>query len=158
MKAVYTDAAKRELEAFQTRQQEMLESLVAERKLVLGDDVLEITASDIKAASEMIQIYRPAFRRTQSTELVTRAYIVIGIAMMVGSFFYPQLMEIYASNKTQALIFLMGATMAAMGWMFSYWVQTRHRRILEEAEAYMVAKSGQRLSSTKSDAGRQGEV
>jgi predicted phage tail protein len=158
MKAIYTDAAKLELEAFQVRQQEMLEGLIAERKLVLGDDVLEITASDIKAAAERIQIYRPQFRRTQSTELVTRAYVVIGIVMMVGSFFYPQLMEIYASNKTQALIFFMGAAMAAVGWLFSYFMQSRRRRMLEDYEAYLAAKSRPTLDVVKSNAGRQSEA
>jgi hypothetical protein len=137
MKAIYTEAARHELEAFQGRQQRMLEGLVAERKLVLGDEVLEITASDIKAASERIQVLGPTLRRAQSTELVTRAYIVIGVSMMVGAIFYPQLMEIYASNRTQALIFFTGATMAAAGWLFSYWVQTRRRRMDEEIEAFM---------------------
>lgn len=137
MKAIYTDAATRELESFQTRQKDMLESVIAERKLVLGDEVLEITASDIKSASELIQIYRPSFRRAQSTELVTRVYIVTGILMMVGSFFYSKILEIYSSNRTQALIFLMGAVMAAIGWLFSFWMQTRRRRVIEEAQAYL---------------------
>ena len=158
MKAIYTDAAKLELEAFQARQQEMMEGLVAERKLVLGDEILEITASDIKAASERIQVYRPTLLRTQSTELVTRAYIVIGIAMMVGSFFYPQLAEIYASNKTQALIFFMGAAMASVGWLFSYWIQARRRRMREEAEAYMAAISRQKLDTTKPGFTRKSEA
>ncbi len=158
MKAIYTDAAKLELEAFQARQQEMLEGLIAERKLVLGDDVLEITASDIKSASERIQVYRPAFRRNQSTELVTRAYVVIGIAMMAGSFFYPQLMEIYASNKAQALIFVMGAAMAAVGGIFSYWIQSRRRRIYEEAEAYMSSVSRREIEVLKSSAKPKSEA
>lgn len=158
MKAIYTDAAKLELQAFQARQQEMLESLIAERKLVLGDDVLEITASDIKGASERIQVYRPTFRRNQSTELVTRAYVVIGIAMMVGSFFYPQLMEIYASNKTQALIFFMGATMAAIGWLFNYWIQSRRKRMYEEAQAYMAAMSRREIEVIKSSAKSRSET
>lgn len=160
MKAIYTDAAKLELEAFQIRQQEMLEGLIAERKLVLGDEVLEITASDIKAAAERIQIYRPQFLRTQSAELVMRAYVVIGIAMMIGAFFYPQLLEIYSSNKTQAFIFAMGAAMAAMGWLFSHYLQSRRRRTLEDFQAYMAAKSRttRELEVNKENADRQSEA
>lgn len=134
MKAIYTDAAKQALESFRDRQQRLLEDLVSERKLVLGDEILEITASDIKAASERIQIYRPIQRRSQLTEIVTRAYIVIGISMMAGAFFYPQLIEIYYANKSQALLFLMGAFMAAVGWVYSFYVQSRLKRM--EAEAY----------------------
>jgi predicted phage tail protein len=150
MKAIYTDAATRELESFQSRQKDMLESVIAERKLVLGDEVLEITASDIKSASELIQIYRPSFRRTQSTELVTRAYIVTGILMMVGSFFYSKILEIYSSNRTQAMIFLMGAAMAAIGWLFSFWMQTRRRRMIEEAQAYLAVMGRKSLDIKES--------
>jgi hypothetical protein len=47
MKTIYTAPAQHELAAFQARQQDMLERLVAERKSVLGDKVLEITASAV---------------------------------------------------------------------------------------------------------------
>lgn len=158
MKAIYTEAAQRELEAFKAHQQELLEGLVAERKLVLGDEVLEITASDIKSASERIRIYRPPLRRTQSTELVMRAYIVLGVVMMLGSFFYPQLLELYSSNKTQALIFFMGATMAAVGWVFNYWVQTRRKRMLDEAEAYASFLKRKEFEFLKSSSRPEGEA
>lgn len=158
MKAIYTDAAQLELEAFQARQQEMLEGLIAERKLVLGDDVLEITASDIKGASERIQVYRPTLRRNQSTELVMRAYVVIGIVMMVGSFFYSQLMEIYASNKIQALIFFVGATMVAAGGLFNYLVQSRRKRMDEEMQAYMAAMNRHEIEVIKSSASPKSEA
>jgi VIT1/CCC1 family predicted Fe2+/Mn2+ transporter len=138
MKAIYTDVAKSELEEFLVRQQEMLETVVAERKLVLGDDVLEITASDIKAASSLIQINRPVFRRYRSTELVTRLYIAMGVAMMVGGIFYPRLEEIYDTNRTQALVFITGAAMATIGWFTSYWVNARRWRSVEDLDSYAV--------------------
>lgn len=158
MKAIYTDAAQRELAAFQSRQQEMLENIVAERKLVLGDDLLEITASDIKAVSERIRIYQPTLRTSQSTEFVTRAYIIIGFAMMIGAFFYPQLVELYASNRIQALTFFMGAIMAAIGGGFNYWIQARRRREQEYVKANIVLMRGQMQEVTKSAADDQSEV
>lgn len=136
MKAIYTDAAQRELELFKANQQFMLEELVAERKLVFGEDVLEITASDIKEAAHRIRPLRPTIRRTQTTELVTKAYIVIGVVMMIGAFFYPQIQAILVENRIQALIFLMGATMAALGWILSYWLSVRKKRLLE-AERFL---------------------
>lgn len=119
MKIVYTDAAQRELVEFQQRQKVLLEELVSDRKHVYGDDVLEVTASDIKEAAHRIQPIRPTERRYQSSELLTRAYIIIGIVMMVGAFFYPQIQEILENNKTQALVFFMGASITAMGWLLA---------------------------------------
>lgn len=147
MKAIYTEAAQQELTAFQARQKGLLEELVAERKSVLGDDVLEITASDIKEASQRIRAYRPTIRPFQSTELVTRAYIVIGVVMMIGSFFYPQIQTIFVENRTQALVFVMGAIMAAVGWLFNYWVTSRRGRFVEEAEKYLAIEKLQRYTT-----------
>lgn len=128
MKAIYTEAAQQELVDFQARQQDLLERVVAERKFVLGDDVLEITASDIKAASEKIQAHCPTSARGRFSDLVMRAYIGIGVVMMGGAFLYPQLSEIFASNKTQGLVFVVGASMTVVGALVSYWTQSRQKR------------------------------
>lgn len=133
MKAIYTDAAKRELEAFQSRQQQMMESVVADRKLVPGDEILEITASDIKAAARRIQVSRRGALTAQAkVELLMRAYIVIGVVIMVGSLFKSQLIALYASDRYLAWIFIMGAAMAAIGWVFNSWFQARRKRIIDE--------------------------
>lgn len=147
MKAIYTEAAKQELENFKVRQQQLLEELVAERKLVFGDDVLEITASDIKDASQRIRPYRLNTHRSMYTELVTRVYIVIGLCMMAGAFLYPEIQTIFIENKTQALLFLTGATMATVGWFFKFWVEVRQKRFVEEAEKYLAIEKIQRASS-----------
>lgn len=147
MRAIYTEAAKRELDAFHERQKILLEELVAERKAVLGDDVLEITASDIKDASQRIRTYRPTIRRYASTELVTRAYIVVGIVMMIGSFLYKDVIAFFETNRTQGMVFLMGASMTTIGWVFRYWLATRRRRYVEDAERYLsTVESSRRLS------------
>lgn len=135
MKAIYTEAAKSEIEAFRIRQQEMLEELVSERKSVFGDDILEITASDVKSAGDRIRVYRPNIARSRLNDLVTRSYFFIGVLMMIGAYFYPTLLELYSSNRTQALIFSMGAAIASMGALFGA-VNTYRRRRMSEANEY----------------------
>lgn len=142
MKALYTEAAARELESFKANQQLILEKIVAERKLVFGDEVLEITASDVKKASQRIRPIQPIIRHMRTTDIVTRAYIVIGIGLMVGAFFYPQIQVIFVENRIQAMIFFMGAAMAAIGWLFNYWVRFR-RENLDETENYFLLKKMQ---------------
>jgi hypothetical protein len=143
MKILYTDAALRELVEFQQRQKALLEELVSDRKHVFGDDILEITASDIKDAAHRIQPIRPTARRYQSSELLTRAYVAMGVAMMVGAFFYRQIQEIIETNRTQALIFFTGASITAIGWLFGYWLKLRQRRYSEQVDKLHFLESAQ---------------
>ncbi len=159
MKVIYTDAAQRELVEFQQRQKAILEELVSDRKLVYGDDVLEVTASDIKEAAHRIQPIRPTVRRYQSSELLMRAYIIMGIAMMIGSFFYPQIKEILEKNKTQALIFFMGASITAAGWLFGYWLNLRRRRFAEQIDKFYSIELSRLNSKERPDDGNSnGEI
>lgn len=159
MKVIYTDAAQRELIEFQQRQKTLLEELISDRKLVYGDDVLEVTASDIKEAAHRIQPIRPTVRRYQSSELLTRAYVVMGVAMMIGAFFYPQIQEILQKNKTQALIFFMGASFTAMGWLFGYWLKLRQRRFAEQLnKLYFLESSRLRSDEQRDDKPSRDEI
>lgn len=141
MKVIYTDAAQRELSEFQQRQKTLLEKLISDRKLVYGDDVLEITASDIKEAAHRIQPIRPIVRQYQSSRLLTRAYIVMGVAMMIGALFYPQIQEILEKNRFQALFFFMGASITVIGWLFGYWLKLRQRRYVEQLNKFRFLES-----------------
>jgi len=143
MKILYTNSAQRELVDFQQRQKMLLEELISDRKHVFGDDVLEITASDIKEAAHRIQPIRPAVRSYQSSELLTKAYVVMGIAMMVGAFFYREILYIFETNRTQALIFSTGAFITAIGSLFGYWVKLRRRRYAEQLSKLEFLESAQ---------------
>lgn len=143
MKVIYTDAASRELREFQSRQKTLIERLVSDRKVIFGDDVLEITASDIKDAEQRIQAIRPSNRRYQSSLLVTRVYVVVGLGMMVGAFFYPQIQNIFEHNRVQALVFAMGGTIAAMGVVFGYVFRQRRQRFEEQLFKLQLLESSQ---------------
>lgn len=131
MKVIYTASAQKELLEFQNRQKLMLEELISDRKLVYGDDVLEITASDIKEVSHQIQAIRPTVNRYKSTELITKAYVIMGLCMMVGAFYYPKIKEIAETNPNQAILFLVGGGITAVGLLFRYWMQFRQNALEE---------------------------
>ena len=136
MKVIYTETAKQELAEFNKRQQDLLEGLVSDRKTVFGDDVLEITASDIKEASKFIRPGGFKLRRFQASEFITRVYIVTGLAMMIGAFFYPQIERALENNPKQGLIFLMGAIISILGLVLGYWVKLRQRRLEEMSQPF----------------------
>lgn len=131
MKVIYTEAAEQEILNFQQQQKAMLESIVSERKVVFGDEVLEITASDIKEASRKIQIFRPTNIRYSNVQVITKVYVVLGTLMMISAIFYPKISELFYENRTQAMIFLMGGVMTVIGVLANYFYALRRRRYLE---------------------------
>lgn len=131
MKVVYTEAAEQEMLNFHQQQKELLEKLVAEKKVVFGDDVLEITASDIKEASKNIRALRPTNIRYSNVQLLTKVYVSLGVLMMVGAIYYPKIAELFQENRTQGMLFLMGALMTLIGLLANYVYVLRKRRYLE---------------------------
>lgn len=128
MKIVYTNAAQGELNDFIAQQRRTLERLVAERKTVFGDDVLEITASDVKDAAYRIRPLQTSTKPYQLSRLVTRVYVGLGLAMMVGAFFYTDIKAMLASGQPQVMLFFTGAAVTFVGWIFGYWLNMRQRR------------------------------
>lgn len=131
MKVIYTEAAEQEMVSFHQQQKELIESLVAEKKVVFGDDVLEITASDIKEASRKIKVFRPTSIRYSNVQVLTKVYVILGALMMIGAIFYPRIAELFLENRTQAMIFIMGAAMTLIGVLANYFYVLRRRRYLE---------------------------
>lgn len=125
MKIIYTDTAKQELRSFVEDQQRAIERLIAERKVVYGDQTLEITASDIKEASSKIRV--ASSRRVPMIRLVIQLYGVIGVGLMVGAFIYPFFRTMLIENRHQAILFLMGALTATASLFLSYFYTVRER-------------------------------
>jgi hypothetical protein len=118
---------------FHEQQKEVLEKLVEEKKFVFGDDVLEITASDIKEASRNIRAIRPTSIRYSNVQLLTKVYVALGILMMVGAIYYPRISELFEENRSQAMLFMMGALIALIGLLANYFYLLRKRRYLQAA-------------------------
>lgn len=131
MKVIYTEAAEQEMLIFQQQQKEILESLVAERKIIFGDDVLEITASDIKEASRKVRMFRPTNIRHSSVQILTKIYVVLGALMMISAILYPRISDLFYENRMQAMIFLLGAIIAVIGLLANYFYVLRRKRYLE---------------------------
>lgn len=128
MKFIYTEAALQELQAFQHRQQKLLEDLISDRKFVFGDETVEVTASDIREAAEHIRAYRPRTARYPSYRLVSQVYIFLGFGITLGAIFYPTLENIFQENRVQAMALITGVIMIAIGVFAGYWSRLRARR------------------------------
>lgn len=131
MKIQYTDAALQELQAFQSQQQKMLEQLISERKFVYGDEIVEVTASDIKEASVLIRAYRSRVTRNSSLGLLSKLYIALGALIAFGGYFYPKFQSIFFENRVQAMAILTGVIMMCIGLVAGNLYRARIRRFQE---------------------------
>lgn len=128
MKVTYTDAAVQELKKFEGRQKRLLEELIAERKYVFGDEVLEITASDIKENADLIRPISRVRSRFRTTRFIGRVYIVVGSLIGLGSAVYPYFDRLLQQNRSQALLFLAGIGMALTGVFGLFYANLRERK------------------------------
>ena len=122
MKALYTDDALMELDAFRQHQKSLLEQLIATRKCAGDGDVVRITASDIKAASEDLYFRCPP-PRLHSGEIAILIYIIIGIALLASGLMYPQIVAVDAAHKVQITMIATGASIIVIGGCLRRWLR-----------------------------------
>lgn len=115
MKVIYTDQAKTELNKFHEEQERKLEKIIAEKKVVYGDDALEITVSDIRYAKDKFKISFPLSNRRKRLYLIYKIYSIMGIFIMLLSFLYPYILEMMRENKEQTILLFMGFSMTIIG-------------------------------------------
>lgn len=115
MKVIYTNSAEEELEKFQKEQQEQLEKIISDKKLVYGDDILEITATDIKEAKNNLKISTVYTRRNNRIYLISRLYVTFGLSITLTGFLYPLLKEMLLVHREQAVMLMMGIIMTVIG-------------------------------------------
>lgn len=117
MKTIYTEQAKVELIKFREEQERKLEEVIAEKKVVYGDDILEITVSDIKYAKDKFRINFSPSNKSKRFYLVSLMYSIMGGLIMLLSLIYPYILEMMRENKEQAMLLFMGFFMTMIGFL-----------------------------------------
>ena len=128
MKVIYTDAAKVELDSYLTKQRDLLERFISERKYVMGDESIEITASDIRELADRVRLMPFSRSRYEMMRLASRMYMVMGLLLAVGAFLYPQVQLMFAENRYQGMLLVAGLALFGVGFLGSYVYQARLRR------------------------------
>lgn len=118
-KIKYTDTAKRKLEDLQNNYREELERILLSKKLMPGDDFIEVTASDIDEVSKYFKFIRPI--NNSSKYLILIVYFIMGLIATFIGLFYDDFRHIMENRPTQAMILLVGLTMmlvSFVGYLF----------------------------------------
>lgn len=137
MKIVYTESALSELEKFQDQQKAELESFLKEKKFVFGDDILEVTASDVREASRHFRVTRYSSSPIPITSMLLRAYMVLGVVMAVAGIFYNDIIAMLEGNPMQLALVLSGLAVTVISFVGSYYFRMREARRYELEKRYL---------------------
>jgi hypothetical protein len=136
MKIIYTESGQQALDVFKQRQVQELEERIASRKYVFGDDVIEITAADIKQASEVRNTLPHAFARRSASQRILAAYTILGLLMAVTGLFYEQFLGLFYRNPVQLVLVIGGVGLSIVSYAMLQRFRDRDREIerLEQLE------------------------
>jgi hypothetical protein len=123
----YTDEAKKRLTALQNRYLNDIESSIRRRKYVPGEDLIEVTASDLEYASQRIIMVDPRERSWVLRYLFSYLYLAIGVALMVYGAFSDEFKRLLLENPRQALYMATGAAMVVVSLVMLYSMRAKEK-------------------------------
>jgi len=127
-KLIYTDTAKKKIEELKEEYVNKLEEIIEEKKFVPGDELLEISGSDLEYAKNQIKIISHK-KNTFQTAIVI-SYLIIGLILIFISIFYNKFFIIFReflNNPTRLLIGVMGLTMTFVSLIANFLYQIKKR-------------------------------
>jgi hypothetical protein len=133
MKIIYTESGKQALEVFKLRQVQELEERIASRKYVFGDDVIEVTASDVKQASEIRNTLPHAFARRSAAQGLLYIYIIIGVLSAIVGLLYEQFLGLFHSQPIQLALVIGGLGLSVASYAMLQRFRARER-VLQQME------------------------
>jgi len=122
----YTPEAKERIESFNRSMIKQIERLIKERKYVPGDEIIEITGSDILFATKYIKIIKP--KQKELRYFVIYLYFITGIVTLFVGLFYQQLMELFFNSRTQAMLIIIGLAMTLLSFLLLRFTELKERR------------------------------
>jgi hypothetical protein len=138
MKIIYTESGKQALEVFKLRQVQELEERIASRKYVFGDDVIEVTAADVKQASEIRNTLPHAFARRSASQMLLSIYTIMGVLMAIVGLFYEQFLGLFYRNPIQLALVIGGLGLSVASYAMLQRFRAREREIeqMEQLERF----------------------
>jgi hypothetical protein len=115
----YTEAGQRRLDQLKSELQQRVESALRDRKFVPGDEVIEVTASDLEELARLMSVTFDA--RASQNDLIRRSvlttYSFLGAAMVGVGIFYEDF-RVMTREPLRLSLLAMGLTLSFFGvWM-----------------------------------------
>ncbi len=135
IKYVFTEEARKLLPDYLESSKKTLFDEVKNQKYVFGDDVIEITASDIKRAieSNKRKSFLESDKRTRNSKirLLIQIYIIAGVLIAVLSVFATPISMYIFQDPLRGAMLMIGAGMAFVGGIMSFLIKQKDRMLVE---------------------------
>lgn len=128
-KVKYTEPAVQRLEEMKMSYVEQIERLIRDNKYVPGDNLVEVTASDIEEAARHIRIVRR--RKSEMAETFAYLYLVIGTLVTLAGFFFYDIQVMFTHPGPRGVLVLAGITLVLASFFFQRFIKNREKMIRE---------------------------
>jgi hypothetical protein len=115
MKISYTESGEAAMSRFKDQQAKELERFIASRKFVFGDEVVEITANDVREAEHQHRLSNTALKRSTRVRLMARTYLMGGMVMLVVGMFWDRIRMMIYDDPIALTLSVLGAMMSVAG-------------------------------------------
>jgi len=124
----YTDTAQERLDRLYLEFKDQIEDYIRSTKYNLGDDFIEVTASDIEEIRRRIRIIRP-YKSTYSRSMIMYLSIVFGVILMIFGIYYDSIMAIFKEgNPVRLFATLYGLLMIIFGVFYLFIFKQRKNK------------------------------
>lgn len=122
---IYTDTARERLQYLHNKIDNQIEDYFRSTKYNLGDDFVEITASDIEDVGRMLKIIRP-YKSTYMKSFLVYFFIVIGALLTIFGIFYDSIIDLFKEGNTvRLLLILYGFGLVLSGIFYRFIIKQR---------------------------------
>jgi hypothetical protein len=153
-KITYTESAKECIEKLKENYIKEIESLIIERKNLPGEDVIEITASDVNEASRSLLLIK-RFKQRETYSLIIYLYFIFGIILTVIGIFSDSIKNILAKNPTRGTFLVIGIFTVSLSFIVMQFLKRKDqilkRRIESDILKHNIEKVEDALAKAKKE-------
>ncbi|MGY4676331.1 hypothetical protein ACWIT3_01155 [Pasteurella sp. P03HT] len=135
MKVIYTETANIELDKFYKKQKELIEKNIIEEKSIFGDEIIEVTSSDIKKASEGIIYINKRNNKIRILEQLSKIYLIIGALITLLGGFYPYF-DFFIKSEPQKVAVVVGLSMTLFSIIISIFLFDKRKLEMDRMKKY----------------------
>ena len=123
MRINYTDVAKDRLQKLNEGISEKLQDMLIDRKSIPGEQIIEITGSDVEELARSLRIVTRSERDTTYRSFLLRLILVIGILIALFGLFYENIVLLLLDDPLRAALVFGGAIISFVAAMAQLFVQ-----------------------------------
>jgi len=146
LKIEYTKSGQEKLDRFYKEFEQQIVEHIKQRKYAPGDEVIEITASDIDEVTNKIKIIQP--NKSQLKQFVLFTYTMLGVLITLVGLFYSDFLHIIRNEPNRLIFITSGIFLSTLSLFFSYYLKLRQKREKEIFEVDIEKKKIEDLYKT----------